>query len=71
MDPPIEIPAEIFDSLQKLKATGVNMESYHRVLAQANTTGDAVLISWLRSNMKYYIQGTYYGFVPEGDPYTI
>lgn len=71
MELPLEVPIEIFEGLERIKASGTNMDIYHQVLAQADRMGNSVLANWLRCNMKYYIQSTYYGIVPEGDHYII
>jgi len=71
MESPIEVPLEIFKGLERIKGTGINMNAFHQVLAQAERMEDLVLSHWLRTNMKYYIQSTYYGLVPEGEQYII
>lgn len=65
MQTPVEVPCIIYEELQKIKEAGTDMNNYYQVLSQAEEMGNTVLIAWLRTNMKYYIQSTCYGLVSD------
>lgn len=65
MRTPVEVPLIVYEGLQKINAAGTDMNNYYQVLSQAEELRNPVLLSWLRTNMKYYLQSTYYGLVSD------
>lgn len=65
MNKAVEVPAEIYKSIQSIRKTGLNMKDYKEVLNIVESKGDKVTGAWMHNNMKIYLQGEMFGVIPE------
>ena len=65
MNKAVEVPAEIYKSIQSIRKTGLNMKDYKEVLNAVENKGDKVTGAWMHNNMKIYLQGEMFGVIPE------
>lgn len=68
MSEPIEIPAVVYESVERLRGEGFDMNDYPKVLQEMERRGDRVTAAWLHNNRKIYLQGQMVGMVSEENP---
>lgn len=63
MSKPIEVPNEIYQSIENIKKNG--LKNYKEVLNALESKGDKTTADWMHNNMKMYLQSEIYGMTPE------
>jgi hypothetical protein len=61
----VEVPFEVYKSLQSIRQTGFEMKDYKQVLNLVESKGDKTTADWMHNNMKIYLQSEIYGMIPE------